>query len=123
MSQGGEKYKSSFYVYEELASAPSTTTPSSLVAQAVADIHLNRLPEAEATLQQALELEPTNAQALANQIVLATLSGRPRAEVDGLLATLAENGEGHPILDNRKQKEALFDEAAKKYKPRVAVAG
>jgi hypothetical protein len=31
--QGGEKYQSAFYVYEELASAPSTSAPLAIVGQ------------------------------------------------------------------------------------------
>jgi coatomer subunit epsilon len=51
MRQGGEKYQSTFYVYKELALTHFTTLPTSLIDQAVVEIHLGCLPEAEAALQ------------------------------------------------------------------------
>lgn len=78
--QGGEKYQQAYYVYEELAQAPSTSTPSALIGQAVAELHLGRLPEAEVALQQALEKDPKHADALANMIVLSILAGKESNE-------------------------------------------
>jgi coatomer protein complex subunit epsilon len=74
--QGGEKYQQAFYVFEELAQAPSTSSPQSLISQAVAEIHLGRLEEAEAALQQALAKDPKNADAIANSIVLNVIGGK-----------------------------------------------
>ena len=79
-AQGGEKYQQAFYVYEEMAQAPSTSATKSLVGQAVAEIHLGRLPEAEAALQQAMQKDPRNAEAIANTIVLSVLSGKDTTE-------------------------------------------
>lgn len=80
--QGGEKYQSAFYVYEELASAPGTSAPLSIVGQAVAEIHLGRLPEAEAALSAALEKYPEEAELIANAIVLNVLAGKPTEELE-----------------------------------------
>lgn len=80
--QGGEKYQSAFYVYEELASGPSTSAPLSIVGQAVAEIHLGRLPEAEAALIAALERYPADAELIANTIVLNVLAGKPSADLE-----------------------------------------
>jgi coatomer protein complex subunit epsilon len=74
--QGGEKYQQAFYVFEEMAQAPSTTAPLSLISQAIAEIHLGRYEEAEAALKQAMEKDPSNADAIANMIVLSILSGK-----------------------------------------------
>jgi coatomer protein complex subunit epsilon len=74
--QGGEKYQQAFYVFEELAQAPSTSSTQSLVSQAIAEIHLGRLEEAEAALQQALTKDPKNADSLANSIVLNVIAGK-----------------------------------------------
>lgn len=73
--QGGEKYQQAFYVFEELA-APAASSPQSLISQAVAEIHLGRLEEAEVALQQALAKEPGNSTAMANNIVLNALAGK-----------------------------------------------
>jgi coatomer subunit epsilon len=79
--QGGEKYQQAFYVFEELAQASSTSSTQSLVSQAVAEIHLGRLEEAEAALQQALTKDPTHAECLANNIVLNVIAGKDVSEM------------------------------------------
>lgn len=76
ISQGGEKYQAAFYVFEELAQSAQSTSPHSLVAQAVSELHLGRLPEAEAALQQAIEIDPKSPDTIANLIVLHTLLGK-----------------------------------------------
>lgn len=52
-----------------------------LIGQAIAEIHLGRLPEAEAALQQAIEKDPKNPEAIANSIVLNVLSGKDTPEL------------------------------------------
>ena len=79
--QGGEKYQQAFYVFEELAQAPSTSSTQSLVSQAVAEIHLGRLEEAEAAIQQALTKDPTHPECLANNIVLNVIAGKDVSEM------------------------------------------
>lgn len=81
LTQGGDKYQSAFYVYEELASAPSTSSAMSIVGQAVAELHLGRLPEAEAALSAAIQKYPDDAQLIANTIVLNVLSGKDTTEL------------------------------------------
>ncbi|KAG7009788.1 coatomer subunit epsilon [Physcia stellaris] len=78
---GGDKYQQAFYVFDEMAQTPSTSTAKSLIGQAVAEMHLGRFPEAEAALQQALEKEPENADAIANSIVLNVFSGKESSEL------------------------------------------
>jgi len=75
LAKGGDSVQGAFYIYEELAQSTSATAKS-LLGQAVAEIQLGRLPEAESTLKQALEKDPQNADILANAIVCATLSGK-----------------------------------------------
>lgn len=58
---GGERYQQAFYVFEEMAQGASTSAAKSLVGQAVAELHLGRLPEAEAALEQAIQKEPNSA--------------------------------------------------------------
>lgn len=52
----------------------------SLLGQAIAELHLGRLEEAEAALNQALEKEANDADVLANRIVLSVLSGKDPAD-------------------------------------------
>lgn len=79
--QGGEKYQQAFYVFEELAQAPSTSSAWSLVSQAVCELHLGRTEEAQAALEQALQKEPESAEAIANSLVLALISGQDASEL------------------------------------------
>ena len=77
---GGERYQQAFYVFEEMAQAPSTSAAKSLVGQAVAELHLGRLPEAEAALEQALQKDPKDVEAIANTLVLNVISGKSAVE-------------------------------------------
>ncbi|RJE19233.1 Coatomer subunit epsilon [Aspergillus sclerotialis] len=117
MRVGGEQYQSAFYVYEELASAPGTSAALSIVGQAVAELHLGRLPEAESALSMALEKYPDDVQVIANSIVLNVLSGKPVEELESRLQTVQPS---HPILSDVAEKSDFFDSAAAKYSPRVA---
>lgn len=89
--QGGEKYQQAFYVFEELAQAPSTSTSKSLISQAVAELHLGRLSEAEAALQEAVKTDSRDTEALANSIVLQAIQGKDTGEVESLVYTLCFN--------------------------------
>lgn len=120
MRIGGEKYQQAFYVFEEMAQTPSsssTKATKSLVAQGVAEIHLGRLPEAEAALEQALRRDLVDVQMLANSIVLGTIAGKQTAALSSELKRVAP---GHPFLVDLEEKSGLFDQAARKYKARVA---
>jgi Flp pilus assembly protein TadD len=84
--QGGEKYQQAFYVYEELAQAPATSSVRSLVSQAVAELHLGRTEEAEQALEQALKKEPEYAEAIANFLVLSVITGKDAKELTRYVA-------------------------------------
>lgn len=113
---GGEKYQQGFYVFEELAQAPSTSSTQTLISQAVAEIHLGRLDEAEAALQQALAKEPKNAEAIANSIVLNAIAGKDVKQLKSDLQIVAPN---HNFLSDLQEKATLFDKAATKYSAKV----
>lgn len=80
IEQGGEKYQEAFYVFEEIAQAPSGSATLALLSQAVSEIHLGRFEEAEAALSQAIKQFPENADVIANMAVLSILSGKDRSE-------------------------------------------
>ncbi|KAI9751376.1 MAG: hypothetical protein M4579_006099 [Chaenotheca gracillima] len=114
---GGDKYQDAFYVFEELASAPATTAVQSLVSQAVAELHLGRIAEAEAALQQAIERDPKDTNVIANTIVLSVIAGKdPQESVSSLQSTAPD----HPLLVDLQEKSALFDKAAGKYSATVS---
>ncbi|MCJ1298889.1 hypothetical protein MMC08_001680 [Hypocenomyce scalaris] len=117
MRVGGEKYQQAFYVFEEMAQAPGTSATKSLVGQAVAELHLGRLPEAEAALQQAVQRDANDPEAIVNSIVLNVLTGKDTSELVSSLQSTAPN---HAFLADLEEKSALFDQAATKYAAKVA---
>lgn len=100
-----------------MAQAPSTSATKSLVGQAVAELHLGRLPEAEAALQQALQKDPKDVEAIANTIVLNVIAGKDAGEAK---STLEEVQPEHPFLVDLREKSQAFDQAALKYSAKVA---
>ncbi|OAA79684.1 Coatomer, epsilon subunit [Akanthomyces lecanii RCEF 1005] len=113
---GGEKYQQAFYVFEELAQAPATSSISSLVSQAVCELHLGRTEEAQAALDQAIQKAPESTDAIANMLVLKVVSG---ADSDELTATLKKIAPKHQLLVDLEEKSAAFDAAASKYSAKV----
>ncbi|KAL4725400.1 hypothetical protein ACLX1H_007547 [Fusarium chlamydosporum] len=114
---GGEKYQQAFYVFEELAQAPSTSSVRSLVSQAVCELHLGRTEEAQAALEQALEKDANNSDAIANLLVLNVIAG---SQSDELTQKLQSAKPDHQFLADLEEKSALFDKAATKYSPKVS---
>ncbi|KAK4148612.1 coatomer epsilon subunit-domain-containing protein [Chaetomidium leptoderma] len=114
---GGEKYQQAFYVFEELAQAPATSSVRTLVSQAVAELHLGRTEEAQAALDQALKKEPEHAEAIANLLVLSVITGKSSEE---LTSSLQKADAEHPLLVDLAEKSDFFDKAATKYKAKVA---
>ncbi|KAK0728496.1 coatomer epsilon subunit-domain-containing protein [Lasiosphaeria miniovina] len=114
---GGEKYQQAFYVFEELAQAPATSSVRSLVSQAVAELHLGRTEEAQVALEQALKKEPAFADAIADLLVLSVITGKDTKE---LTSSLEKVDAQHPLLTDLAEKSDLFDKAATKYKAKVA---
>ena len=100
-----------------MAQTPSSSATRSLVGQAVAELHLGRLPEAEAALQQALQRDEKDVEAIANSIVLNVISGKDTGE---LKSNLEANAPEHPMLVDLREKSSLFDQAATKYSAKVA---
>ncbi|KAF4950895.1 hypothetical protein FGADI_7869 [Fusarium gaditjirri] len=114
---GGEKYQQAFYVFEELAQAPSTSSVRTLVSQAVCELHLGRTEEAQAALEQALEKDANNADAIANLLVLNVISG---SQPDEFAQKLRSVKPDHQFLADLEEKSTLFDKAATKYSPKVS---
>lgn len=68
-------------MFEELAQTPSTSSAWSLVSQAVCELHLGRLEEAQAALEQVMKQQPDYVVAIANSLVLTTISGGDPAKL------------------------------------------
>jgi len=90
------------------------------------------LEEAEAALQQALVKDPTNADIVANSIVLNVIAGKDAKELitygfpiienshANLCSQLSSAAPDHAFLTDLQEKSALFDKAATKYSAKVA---
>ncbi|GAW21031.1 hypothetical protein ANO14919_105440 [Xylariales sp. No.14919] len=114
---GGEKYQQAFYVFEELAQAPATSSIVTLLSQAVCELHLGRVEEAQSALEQALQKQPDYADAIANLLVLTVITGKDATEITSSLKNAAPN---HPFLTDLEEKSDLFDKAASKFSAKVA---
>ncbi|KAI1372903.1 coatomer epsilon subunit-domain-containing protein [Hypoxylon crocopeplum] len=114
---GGDKYQQSFYVFEELAQAPSTSSIVSLVSQAVCELHLGRVEEAQSALEQAIQKQPEYAEAIANLLALTVIIGKDPTE---LTSSLKKASPQHPFLVDLEEKSELFDKAATKYSAKVS---
>ncbi|KAI4119694.1 MAG: hypothetical protein LQ338_007246 [Usnochroma carphineum] len=119
MRIGGESYQSAFYVFEEMAQTPFSTSTKSLVSQAILEFHLGLLPEAEATLNQALQNDPKDIEAIANAIVLATIMWKGEKQQQ-YLKELKKSQSNHALLTGLEERSNLFDQAAGKYAAKVA---
>jgi coatomer protein complex subunit epsilon len=115
--QGGDNYQKAYYVFEELAGAPSSSSATSLVSQAVSELHLGRTEEAATALDQALALEPENTAALANKIVLETIVGKSESAQE-LLKQLEKAEKEHELLVDLAAKKEAFQAAMAKYSPK-----
>ena len=96
-------------------------SPHSLVAQAVSELHLGRLPEAEAALQQALSINGTSPDTIANLVVLNTLLGK-KEETEKLKQQLQTASSEHRALKDWAERREEFKKAAAKYSPQFEVA-
>ncbi|KAI0965488.1 coatomer epsilon subunit-domain-containing protein [Xylaria arbuscula] len=114
---GGEKYQQAFYVFEELAQAPATSSIVTLVSQAVCELHLGRVEEAQSALDQALQKQPDYADAIANLLVLTFITGKDTTE---LTSSLKKAAPGHALLTDLEEKSDLFDKAASKFSAKAA---
>jgi len=116
MREGGEKYQAAYYVFEEMAQAEASQSIQSLVGQAISELHLGRLPESEAAFDQAVQLEPSNPDVLANQIVLHTILGKDTTDQKSALNKAKSD---HLLLVDLAEKRSEFEKAAARYSPRV----
>ncbi|KAF9107708.1 hypothetical protein BGX29_005225 [Mortierella sp. GBA35] len=112
---GGDKYQNAYYIYEEIATSSTSPTIKSLIGEAVCNIQMGHLPEAEGILQEALTRDPTNTDAIVNQIVLSTLLSKPAEEIAALVQQLQSVAPNHSYLQDLDLKSSLFDRAAQRF--------
>lgn len=77
---------------------------------------MGRLEEAETALNQALAMEPENATALANKVVLDTIAGRDASETRKKLESVEK---GNELVDGLERGREAFRTAMGKYNPKM----
>lgn len=82
----------------------------------MSELHLGRLPEAEAALQQAISIDGTSADTIANLIVLNTLLGK-KDETEKMKTQLESVAPQHRAIADWASKKDEFSKAAAKYTP------
>lgn len=87
----------------------------------MSELHLGRLPEAEAALQQAVALDENNADTIANSVVLNILLGK-KDETEKLKQKLEGVNSEHAVLADWRVKKGEFEKAMSKYTPKFDVA-
>ncbi|KAF9130685.1 hypothetical protein BGW39_002787 [Mortierella sp. 14UC] len=112
---GGDRYQNAYYIYEEIATSSTSPTVKSLIGEAVCNIQMGQYPEAEGILQEALSRDPTNTDAIVNQIVLSTLLSKPAEEISALVQQLQSVAPNHSYLQDLDLKSSLFDRAAQRF--------
>lgn len=108
---GSDNYQSAYYIFDELASGGAATVKS-LVGQAVAELLLGRVQEAEQSLARAAEQDPEDPDILCNSIVAATLAGKDVVDLESQLEHVQKD---HPSLIDLEEKSKLFDKVVVKY--------
>lgn len=95
-------------MFEELAQAPSTSSTVSLVSQAVCELHLGRVEEAQSALDQALQKQPDYAEAIANLLVLTVVTGKDPAELTQYVLPTFSPGRGPASLSMHAYMNANY---------------
>ncbi|CCG81605.1 Putative uncharacterized protein [Taphrina deformans PYCC 5710] len=108
---GTDAYQNAFYTAQEFADTTGSPVRM-LLAQSVIEIQLGRYDEAEGTLLQVLNKDPSSPDALANQVVLWTLLGRDTAPIVEKLKSVDAS---HPLVQQIEEKASEFDSCAANY--------
>jgi len=106
IAMGGEYVKEAYYICEEL-SQRFTPTPMLQNAMAVSLIKQGNYSEAEALLQRIQEADPNQADAMANMVVVAQMTGR--IDLAQRLRRQVQNQPSLTLMDHFVGKAQEFD--------------
>ncbi|KAF5398286.1 hypothetical protein PHET_08426 [Paragonimus heterotremus] len=118
LTKGGEQLQEALNIYEELKERHGSTTVI-LNGQAVALIGMNRWQEAEAILQEAIDLDSSNADVLVNMIMVSQHLCKPVETINRLMSQLKDANKDHLFLREYAAKEEEFVRCAQQYAPSV----
>jgi len=109
---GGEKSKDAYFAFQELADK-SKSTPLLLNGQVCAFLAQGMMVEAEAALNEAMDIDSNNYDTLVNQVVFNHLNGK---DATRLVTQLREKDQSNFVAEY-KQKEADFERLCQNYRP------
>jgi len=115
IAMGGEKSKDAYFAFQELADK-SKSTPLLLNGQVCAFLAQGMLVEAEAALNEAMDIDSNNYDTLVNQVVFNQVSCKDASR----LVTQLKEKEDSNFVAEYKQKEADFERLCQNYKPCTA---
>ncbi|ODQ63880.1 putative coatomer subunit epsilon [Nadsonia fulvescens var. elongata DSM 6958] len=113
---GGEKFQQAYYIFEEQAQS-SESSVRSIVSQAITELQLGRIPEAQDNIQRALEINSQDPDVLTAAITCAILMDKPVEEYESALESVDPSNR---YLQDLKEKEELFERVSAKYADQIS---
>lgn len=114
----GEKLQDSYFTFQELADK-NTGTSYLLNSEALCQINQGKFDEAQSLLQEALDKDSNNPDAMVNMIVLNQSLGKPIEVSNRLISQLKDSHKNHPFVKDLLLKESEFNRIAQIYHPSV----
>lgn len=115
----GDKLQDSYFTFQELSDKNSATS-NLLNNQAVCQINQGKFDEAQSLLQEALDKDSNNPDAMVNMIVLNQSLGKPLEVSNRLISQLKDSHKNHPFVKDLLHKENEFNRISQIYHPSVS---